>query len=43
MMSKVLGSALQDKVMGDRPEYQKLMARTRGFLPLPMTGRPGRR
>ncbi|BDB43859.1 MULTISPECIES: DUF1295 domain-containing protein [Mycobacterium] len=36
MLTKVLGSAYQDKVMGDRPEYQALMARTRAFLPLPI-------
>lgn len=38
MMTKVLGSTYQDKVMGDRPEYQRLMARTRAFLPFPKPG-----
>lgn len=38
MMTKVLGSTYQDKVMGDRPEYQALMARTRPFLPFPKAG-----
>ena len=36
MLTKVLGSTFQDRHMGGRPEYQKLMARTRGFLPLPV-------
>jgi steroid 5-alpha reductase family enzyme len=35
MLTKVLGSAFQDKYMGDRPEYREVMARTRAFLPLP--------
>jgi steroid 5-alpha reductase family enzyme len=35
MLTKVLGSAYQDKYMGDRPEYQEHMTRTRAFLPLP--------
>lgn len=35
MLTKVLGSAFQDRYMGDRPEYRELMARTRAFLPLP--------
>lgn len=38
MMTKVLGSTYQDKVMGDRPEYQRLMTRTRAFLPFPKPG-----
>ena len=33
MMSMILGSALQDKVMGDRPDYQKVMAETNAFYP----------
>lgn len=37
MLTKVLGSAYQDKYMGDRPEYQELMARTRAFLPIPVS------
>ncbi|HEY1966602.1 MAG TPA: DUF1295 domain-containing protein [Pseudonocardia sp.] len=39
MLTRVLGSAFQDKYMGDRPEYQRLMARTRAFLPLPLAKR----
>jgi len=35
MLTKILGSAFQDKYMGTRPEYQKLMATTRPFLPIP--------
>jgi steroid 5-alpha reductase family enzyme len=35
MLTSVLGSAFQDHYMGARPEYQKLMARTRRFLPWP--------
>lgn len=33
MLTKVLGSAFQDKVMGDRPEYQEMMKRRGAFLP----------
>lgn len=36
MLTGVLGKAFQDKHMGGRPEYQKVMAETRGFLPLPV-------
>jgi steroid 5-alpha reductase family enzyme len=36
MLTSVLGSAFQDNYMGARPEYQKLMARTRRFLPIPL-------
>jgi steroid 5-alpha reductase family enzyme len=36
MLTSVLGSRFQDNYMGDRPEYQRLMARTRRFLPLPL-------
>lgn len=35
MLTKVLGKSFQDKFMGVRPEYQKLMAETNGFLPWP--------
>lgn len=34
MLTGVLGRAFQDKHMGVRPEYKKVMAETRGFLPL---------
>jgi steroid 5-alpha reductase family enzyme len=37
MLTSVLGSAFQDNYMGARPEYQKLMARTRRFLPVPLS------
>jgi steroid 5-alpha reductase family enzyme len=37
MLTSVLGSAFQDNYMGVRPEYQELMARTRRFLPLPLS------
>jgi len=36
MLTGVLGKAFQDKHMGGRPAYQKVMAETRGFLPLPV-------
>jgi steroid 5-alpha reductase family enzyme len=36
MLTSVLGSKFQDNYMGHRPEYQRLMARTRRFLPLPL-------
>ncbi|VWX50158.1 DUF1295 domain-containing protein [Novosphingobium sp. 9U] len=39
MLTGVLGKAFQDKHMGVRPEYQKVMAETRGFLPLPVPKR----
>lgn len=39
MLTKVLGTKFQDKYMGDRPEYQELMRRTRAFLPLPVKQR----
>jgi steroid 5-alpha reductase family enzyme len=35
MLTSVLGSKFQDNYMGARPEYQRLMARTRRFLPWP--------
>ncbi len=37
MLAGVLGSAFQDNYMGVRPDYQQLMARTRRFLPLPLS------
>ena len=37
MLTSVLGSAFQDNYMGARPEYRKLMARTRRFLPFPLS------
>jgi steroid 5-alpha reductase family enzyme len=40
MLTSILGRAFQDKYMGGRPEYQKLMAETNGFLPFPRR-RPG--
>lgn len=36
MLTLILGVALQDKYMGDRPEYRALMSRTRALLPLPV-------
>jgi steroid 5-alpha reductase family enzyme len=33
MLTKILGTAFQDKFMGSRPEYQALMARRPGFFP----------
>lgn len=35
MLTSILGRAFQDKFMGVRPEYQKLMAETNSFLPIP--------
>jgi steroid 5-alpha reductase family enzyme len=35
MLTKILGKSFQDNFMGVRPEYQKLMAETNGFLPWP--------
>jgi steroid 5-alpha reductase family enzyme len=37
MLTKVLGTKFQDRYMGDRPEYQELIRRTRGFLPVPVS------
>jgi steroid 5-alpha reductase family enzyme len=37
MLTSVLGSKFQDNYMGSRPDYQQLMARTRRFLPLPLS------
>ena len=42
MLTSLFGRALQDSLMGVRPEYQKLMRETNSFLPLPRT-RPGSR
>jgi steroid 5-alpha reductase family enzyme len=39
MLTGILGRAFNDKFLGVRPEYQKLMAETNGFLPFP--GRRG--
>lgn len=36
MLTGVLGSAFQDKYMGVRPEYQRVIAVTRRFIPLPL-------
>lgn len=33
MLTKVLGTAFQDKFMGSRPEYQALMSKRGGFFP----------
>jgi steroid 5-alpha reductase family enzyme len=38
MLTKVLGTAFQDRYMGDRPDYKRLMSQTRGFLPFPTAG-----
>jgi hypothetical protein len=35
MLTGVLGKAFQDKHMGVRPEYQKVISETNGFLPFP--------
>ncbi len=35
MLTGIVGRAFQDKYMGARPEYQKLMAETSSFLPIP--------
>lgn len=35
MLTRILGRAFQDKFMGSRPAYQKVMAETNGFLPIP--------
>jgi steroid 5-alpha reductase family enzyme len=37
MLTSVLGSKFQDNYMGSRPDYQELMARTRRFLPIPVS------
>jgi steroid 5-alpha reductase family enzyme len=35
MLTGILGRAFQDKFMGVRPEYKKVMAETNSFLPFP--------
>jgi len=35
MLTGILGKAYQDKFMGSRPAYQKVIAETNGFLPIP--------
>lgn len=40
MLTGVLGRAFQDKYMGVRPEYQKVIAETNGFLPIPKRRHP---
>jgi len=35
MLTGILGRAFQDKFMGVRPEYQKVMQETNSFLPIP--------
>jgi steroid 5-alpha reductase family enzyme len=35
MLTSILGKAFQDNYMGVRPEYQKVIAETNGFLPFP--------
>jgi steroid 5-alpha reductase family enzyme len=35
MLTGILGRAFQDKFMGVRPEYKKVMEETNGFLPFP--------
>ncbi|MET0545764.1 MAG: DUF1295 domain-containing protein [Caulobacterales bacterium] len=35
MLTGILGKAFQDKYLGSRPEYQKVIEQTRGFLPFP--------
>jgi hypothetical protein len=47
-LTSLFGGALQDSLMGVRPEYQKLMRETNSFLPLPLAlplprSRPGAR
>lgn len=37
MLTSVLGSTFADNRLGKRPEYQLLMARTRRFLPIPLS------
>jgi steroid 5-alpha reductase family enzyme len=39
MLTGILGRAFQDKFMGSRPAYQKVMAETNGFLPFPKARR----
>jgi steroid 5-alpha reductase family enzyme len=42
MLTSLFGRALQDRLMGVRPDYQKLMRETNGFLPWPRS-KPGSR
>ena len=35
LLTGVVGRAFQDRFMGSRPEYQKLMSETNSFLPIP--------
>jgi steroid 5-alpha reductase family enzyme len=42
MLTGILGRAFQDKFMGSRPEYQKVMAETSSFLPIPKKRDPAR-
>lgn len=35
MLAGVTGSPMTDRIMGDRPEYKKLIERTRAFFPIP--------
>jgi hypothetical protein len=45
-LTSLFGGALQDSLMGVRPECQKLMRETNSFLPLPLPlprSRPGAR
>lgn len=37
MLTVLTGSRMTDKIMGSRPEYQKIMRRTRFFFPIPVT------
>lgn len=43
MLTGILGRAFQDKFMGVRPEYKKVMAETSGFLPIPPKSDDGKR
>jgi steroid 5-alpha reductase family enzyme len=38
MLTTLFGRALQDRLLGVRPEYQALMRKTRALLPLPPAG-----
>ncbi len=40
MLTSLFGRALQDELMGKRPEYQQLMRETSSFLPLPRSKPP---
>jgi steroid 5-alpha reductase family enzyme len=39
MLTRILGRAFQDKFMGVRPEYKRLMEETNSFLPIPKKAR----